>query len=76
MLQMTLRRFLRKLGWIGEMRTEVVRALEHSIGLPNYDAVLTLLQFQLKDVGDEEDPPNVEDLDPEDFTLKRKRWPR
>lgn len=54
----------------------VVRALEHSIGLPNYDAVLTLLQFQLKDVGDEEDPPNVEDLDPEDFTLKRKRWPR
>jgi hypothetical protein len=50
--------------------------LEHSIGLPNYDAVLTLLQFQLKDVGDEEDPPNVEDLDPEDFTLKLKRWPR
>jgi hypothetical protein len=54
----------------------VVRVLEHSIGLPNYDAVLTLLQFQLKDVEDEEDPPNVEDLDPEDFTLKRKRWPR
>jgi hypothetical protein len=54
----------------------VVRVLEHSLGLSNYDAVLTLLQFQLKDVGDEEDPPNVEDLDPEDFTLRRKRWPR
>lgn len=54
----------------------VVRVLEHSIGLPNYDAVLTLLQFQLKDVGDKEDPPNIEDLDPEDFTVRRKRWPR
>lgn len=54
----------------------VVRVLEHSIGLPNYDAVLTLLQFELKDVGDEEDPPNIEDLDPEDFTVRRKRWPR
>jgi hypothetical protein len=54
----------------------VVRAFQHSISLPNYDAVLTLLQFQLKEVGDEDDPPNVEDLDPEDFTLKRKHWPR
>ena len=54
----------------------VVRVLEHSILLPNYDAVLTLLQFQLRDAGDEEDPPNVEDLDPEDFTLRRTRWPR
>jgi hypothetical protein len=52
----------------------VVRVLKHSISMPNYDAVLTLLQFQLKDVGDEDDPPNVEDLDPEDFTVKRKRW--
>lgn len=53
-----------------------MRLLEHSIGMPNYDAVLTLLQFQLKDAGDEDDPPNLEDLYPEDFTLKRKRWPR
>jgi hypothetical protein len=54
----------------------VARVLEHSILLPNYDAVLTLLLFQLRDPGDEEDPPRVEDLDPEDFTLRRKRWPR
>lgn len=54
----------------------VGRVLEHSILLPNYDAVLTLLQFELKDLGDEDDPPNLDDLDPEDFTLKRKRWPR
>ena len=51
---------------------KVVRVFEHSISMPNYDAVLTLLQFQLKDVGDEEDPPNIEDLDPEDFTLNEK----
>jgi hypothetical protein len=54
----------------------VLRALEHSIRLPNYDAVLTLLWFQLRDSDDEDDPSNLEELDPEDFTLKRKRWPR
>jgi len=55
----------------------VARALEHSLRLPNYDAVLTLLWFQLRDFGGEEDdPPNLEELDPEDFTLRRKRWPR
>lgn len=53
----------------------VVRVLEHSVRLPNYDAVLTLLWFQLKDSVDETDPPNLDDLDPEDFTLRRKRWP-
>ena len=54
----------------------VARVIEHSILLPNYGAVLTLLQFQLRNGGDEEDSPNVEDLDPEDFTLRRKCWPR
>lgn len=54
----------------------VVRVLEHSIRLPNYDAVLTLLWFQLRDVKDAEDPPSLDDLEPEDFTLRRKRWPR
>jgi hypothetical protein len=53
-----------------------MRVLEHSIRLPNYNAVLTLLWFQLRDGGFDEDPPNLEDLDPEDFTLRRKRWPR
>jgi Zn-dependent peptidase ImmA (M78 family) len=54
----------------------VVRVLEHSIRLPHYDAVLTLLWFMLREIVDEEDPPTMEDLDPEDFTLRRKRWPR
>jgi Zn-dependent peptidase ImmA (M78 family) len=64
-------------AWLDRRDAEnVVRVLEHSIRLPNYDTVLTLLQFQLRDIRDEEEPPNVEDLDPEDFTLRRKRWPR
>jgi len=54
----------------------VVRVLEHSIHLLNYDAVLTLLWFVLRETDDEEDPPTMEELDPEDFTLRRKRWPR
>lgn len=53
----------------------VARVFEHSILLPNYGAVLTLLQFQLRNGRDEDDPPNLEDLDPEDFTLKRRCWP-
>ena len=64
--------------WLDRRDAErVLRALEHSICLPNYDAVLTLLWFQLRDFGDEEDnAANLEELDPEDFTLRRKRWPR
>ena len=64
-------------SWLDREDTNrVARVLEHSIRLPNYDAVLTLLWFQLRDAGDEEDPPSIEDLDPEDFTLRRKRWSR
>jgi Zn-dependent peptidase ImmA (M78 family) len=55
---------------------KVVRVLEHSIRLPTYDAVLTLLSCTLRDIVDEDDAPTLDDLDPEDFTLKRKRWPR
>jgi len=54
----------------------VERVLEHSVQLPNYDAVLTLLWFHLKDETDNEDPATLDDLDPDDFTLRRKRWPR
>lgn len=53
----------------------VVRLLEHSVRLPNYDAVLTLLWFRLEESADEEEP-TLEDLDPEEFTLRRRRWPR
>jgi Zn-dependent peptidase ImmA (M78 family) len=63
--------------WLDWRDTDrVVRVLEHSIHLPNYDAVLTLLWFVLRETEDEENPPTMEELDPEDFTLRRKRWPR
>jgi Zn-dependent peptidase ImmA (M78 family) len=64
-------------SWLDWQDTpKALRVLEHSVRLPYYDAVLTLLWFQLRDLADEEEPPNLEDLDPEDFTLRRKRWPR
>jgi Zn-dependent peptidase ImmA (M78 family) len=63
-------------SWLDRRDTDkVVRVLEHSVRLPYYDAVLTLLWFQLKDSVDEEEAA-LEDLDPEEFTLRRKRWPR
>jgi Zn-dependent peptidase ImmA (M78 family) len=62
-------------SWLDRRDAErVARLFEHSISLPNYEAVLTLLWFQLRDLPDEESA--LEDLDPEDFTLSRKRWPR
>jgi hypothetical protein len=63
-------------SWLDRQDAErVVRVLEHSVRLPFYDAVLTLLWFQLKDSVNEEESA-LEDLDPEEFTLRRKRWPR
>jgi hypothetical protein len=53
---------------------KVARLFEHSIFLPYYEAVLTLLWLQLRDLPDEES--TLEELEPEDFTLNRKRWPR
>ena len=52
--------------------------LEHSVSLPNYAAVLTLLWVvKTKRSAEEEyEEPYLEELDPEGFTLKRKRWPR
>jgi Zn-dependent peptidase ImmA (M78 family) len=64
-------------SWLDQRDTpKALRVLEHSVRLPYYDGVLTLLWFQLRDLADEDEPPNLEDLDPADFTLRRKRWPR
>lgn len=51
--------------------------LEHSIWLPSYNSVLTLLYIEevgasLVDEGEEA----LEELRPEDFTLNRSKWPR
>ena len=65
--------------WLSRRDAEKVdMLLEHSVSLPNYEAVLTLL-WVVKTRGSAEEyyeEPYLEELDPEGFTLKRKRWPR
>jgi Zn-dependent peptidase ImmA (M78 family) len=60
-------------AWLYEQGLrEDARIWEHSILLPNYDAVLTLLH--LKEPVELE-PQEDEALDPDEFTIRRKRWP-
>jgi hypothetical protein len=55
---------------------ENARILEHSILLPNYEAVFTLLYIQERiELRTEFDEEQTEDLDPIEFTLQRNRWP-
>jgi hypothetical protein len=50
---------------------------EHSISLPSYDQVLTLLELRERvEVVTDYAEDEGEDLDPEEFTLSRKKWPR
>lgn len=49
---------------------------EHSVGLPNYDAVLTLLVIREPIEEWDDASPNEPELEPEEFTLQRKHWPR
>lgn len=66
-------------AWLDRQAAEHVDTLlEHSISLPNYNAVLTLLwayKAELLPTRDSQEAL-LEDLDPEDFTLNRRRWPR
>jgi hypothetical protein len=66
-------------AWLDRQDAErITTLLEHSISLPNYSAVLTLLRaYKVESVqaGADEDAL-LESLDPEDFTLNRRRWPR
>lgn len=51
--------------------------LEHSVWLPSYNSVLTLLCID--DVGhslEDDEAERLEELDPEEFTQKRRSWPR
>jgi Zn-dependent peptidase ImmA (M78 family) len=52
-----------------------VRIWEHSVPLPNYDAVLSLLVMREPVETIDDSSPSEEELDPNDFTLNRKRWP-
>jgi hypothetical protein len=65
-------------AWLDRQAAENVDTLlEHSIGLPNYSAVLTLLwvyKMEPMPAGHDEEAL-LDELDPEDFTLNRRRWP-
>jgi hypothetical protein len=66
-------------AWLDRQAAEHVNTLlEHSISLPNYDAVLTLLWAYKAEPLPARDSQEalLEDLGPEDFTLNRRRWPR
>jgi len=45
------------------------------VPLPNYDAVLTLLVVRDAIESWNDDPDTLDELDPREFTLDRKRWP-
>ena len=66
-------------AWLDRQAAEHVDTLlEQSISLPNYNAVLTLLwayKVEALPARDDEEA-RLDDLDPEDFTLNRRRWPR
>jgi Zn-dependent peptidase ImmA (M78 family) len=59
-------------AWLYEqgLRGEA-RIWEHSLWLPNYDATLTLLYIKEAIEHEEDD----QGLDPEEFSIHRKRWP-
>ena len=66
-------------AWLDRQAAENVDTLlEHSISLPNYNAVLTLLwAYKVETMPTRHDEEVLlDDLDPEDFTLNRRRWPR
>jgi len=51
--------------------------LEHSVPLPSYNSVLTLLCIEDSGYALQDDEEGkLEQLDPEEFTLKRRSWPR
>jgi hypothetical protein len=64
--------------WLERQAAEHVDTLlEHSISLPNYNAVLTLLwAYKTGTLPAADEQTVLDDLDPEDFTLRRRRWPR
>ena len=63
-------------AWLFEKGLKAdARVWEHSVPLPNYDAVLTLLVVRDAIESWNDDPDTLDELDPREFTLDRKRWP-
>lgn len=63
--------------WIDHPRIlEGAEIWEHSLNLPSYDSVITLLWVRSEITKEErEEDSLLPELDPEEFTLRRKRWP-
>jgi hypothetical protein len=68
-------------AWLDRRDAEIVETLlDHSVFLPNYNAVLTLLwAYRVRERSrayEEEHEELLQEMNPEDFTLGRQRWPR
>jgi hypothetical protein len=63
-------------AWLFEKGlTDDARVWEHSVLLPSYEAVLSLLVMRESVEAQDGSAPAEEELDPNEFTLNRKRWP-
>lgn len=63
--------------WLAESKRNPGYVQEHSIWLPSYDSVLTLLYIEESSIAlaDPEEEA-LEELQPENFTVHRRNWPR
>lgn len=63
-------------AWLFEKcLTDNARIWEHSVALPSCGAVLSLLVMREPVEAQDESDPADEELDPNEFTLNRRRWP-
>lgn len=62
--------------WLGDSQLKVGTTIyEDSIRQSHYDSVLTILTIHERDQELSEEDELLEDLDPDEFTLARRRWP-
>ena len=63
-------------AWLFEKGlSEQAKIWEHSVPIPGYEAVLTLLVMREAVETWSDTPDSLEELDPREFTLERRRWP-
>ena len=63
--------------WLAQSKRNPAYVQEHSIWLPSYDSVLTLLYIEESSIAlSDPEEEALEELQPEDFTVHRRKWPR